>query len=95
MPRYVIERNIPGAGSLGDVECTTIARRSNAVLDELGPTIQWIHSYVTDDRIYCVYDAANEQEILEHAARGGFPADRVSLVQRVINPATGGVPAQG
>ncbi len=89
MPRYVIEREIPGAGSLGDAECVTIARRSNEVLEELGPSIRWIHSYVTDDRIYCVYDAPDAEVIREHARRGGFPADSIAEVRRMLTPATG------
>lgn len=89
MPRYVIERDIPGAGSLADAECSAIARRSNDVLREMGPSIRWIHSYVTGDRLYCIYDAADEQLIREHAKCGGFPADRISQVCRMIDPSTG------
>lgn len=89
MPRYVIERDIPGVGSLGDADCTAIARKSNDVLRELGPSIRWIQSYVTGDRIYCVYDSSNEQLIRDHASRGGFPADRISEVRIMIDPMTG------
>jgi hypothetical protein len=95
MPRYVIQRDIPGAGSLGDAEFSAIARRSNEVLRELGPSVQWIHSYVADDRIYCVYDAPDAESIAEHARRGGFPADVIAEVRRVIDPSTGAPIAGG
>ena len=90
MPRYVIERDIPGAGSLGDADCSAIARRSNEVLRDLGPSVRWVHSYVTRDRLYCIYDAPSEHLIRAHASRGGFPADRISEVRRMIDPGTGG-----
>lgn len=86
MPRYVIERDLPGAGDLSPDEIRAISQKSCAVLGELGPQIQWEHSYVTGDRIYCVYIAPNEAMIREHALRGGFPANRVSQVARVIDP---------
>ena len=88
MPQYVIERDIPGAGRLSPDELRGVSRKSCSVLDELGPDIQWHHSYVTGDRVYCVYSAPSEALILEHARRGGFPANRVSEVAAVIDPAT-------
>ena len=88
MPKYVIERNLPGAGRLSPAELEQIAARSNGVLRELGPDIQWVHSYVTADTIYCVYRAASADLVREHARRGGFPADRVSEVASVIHPGT-------
>jgi hypothetical protein len=90
MPQYVIERTLPGAGNLNAEQLQGVAQKSNSVLKELGPQIQWLHSYVTGDKIYCVYDAPNAELIREHANRGGFPADSVSEVKHVINPATGG-----
>ena len=86
MPKYVIEREIPGAGSLTDEELREITRRSCCVLDEMGPRIQWIESYVTDDKIYCLYSAPDAGVIQEHARRTGFPANRVSEVRAVIGP---------
>ena len=86
MPRYVIERDLPGAGDLSAEEVRAISQKSCAVLGELGPRIQWEHSYVTGDRIYCVYIAPDEAMIREHAQRGGFPANRISRVERVIDP---------
>ena len=88
MPRYVIERNLPGAGKLSPEEVKAVAQRSCGVLRELSSDIQWIESYVTEDRIYCVYIAPDEELIREHARRGGFPADRVSRVKRQISPLT-------
>ena len=88
MPRYVIERNVPGAGKLSPAEIRAVAQRSCGVLLELGSDIQWIESYVTEDKIYCVYVAPDEELIREHARRGGFPADRVSRVKRQISPLT-------
>jgi hypothetical protein len=88
MPRYVIERDIPGAGALGAEQLQGISAKSCGVLQELGPSIQWVQSYVTDDRIYCVYIAPDEAMVREHAARGGFPANRVSQVREVIDPTT-------
>ena len=82
MPKYVIERNIPGAGKLSVKELAGISRKSCSVLQNLGPQIQWVHSYVTDDKIYCVYIAPNEEMVKEHAKQGGFPANRVSEVRR-------------
>ncbi|WP_202845137.1 DUF4242 domain-containing protein [Luteimonas saliphila] len=88
MPQYVIERDIPGAGQLSPEALRGISQKSCAVLDALGPQIQWHHSYVTGDRIYCIYSAPSEALILEHARQGGFPANRVSEVAAVISPAT-------
>ena len=88
MPRYVIERDIPGAGSLSPQELKAISQKSCGVLEELGPRIQWVQSYVTDDRVYCVYNAPDEETVREHARRGGFPADRISRVSTVIDPVT-------
>jgi hypothetical protein len=88
MPRYLIERNLPGAGQLSPEEVRAVAQRSCTVLRELGSDIQWVESYVTDDRIYCVYLAPSEELIREHARRGGFPANRISLVRREISPLT-------
>jgi len=88
MPKYVIERDLPGIGSATDEEVQTISRKSCSVLTRLGPTIQWLHSYVTADKIYCVYIAPNEKMVREHAQRGGFPANCVSEVKSVIEPIT-------
>ncbi len=88
MPKYVIERDIPGAGKLSAEELRGISAKSCSVLQNLGPTIQWVHSYVTDDKIYCVYVAPNEAMVREHAKQGGFPANKVSQVREVIDPTT-------
>jgi hypothetical protein len=88
MPKYVIERNIPGVGSLPPEELQAISQKSCGVLRSMGPQIQWLHSYVTGDRIYCVYIAPDEQSVREHAERGGFPADRISEVISMIDPTT-------
>ncbi len=88
MPKYVIEREIPGAGKLSPEELHGISVKSCSVLKEMGPQVQWIHSYVTDDKIYCLYIAPNEEAVREHASRGGFPANRVSEVRSVIDPTT-------
>jgi Protein of unknown function (DUF4242) len=88
MPKFVIEREVPGAGNMTDAELKELARKSVAVLKAMGPEIQWLQSYVTGDKIYCVYMAADESMILEHARRGGFPANRVSAVRRLIDPTT-------
>ncbi len=88
MPQFVIERNIPSAGKLTPAELQAISATSCGVLRELGPSIQWVHSYVTDDKIYCVYNAPNEAMVREHAKQGGFPANCVSQVRSVINPTT-------
>lgn len=86
MPQFVIEREVPGAGSLSDLQLREISLRSLATLDGMGPQIQWLHSYVTEDKIYCVYLAPDENSIREHARRSGVPADRVSAVRRLIDP---------
>lgn len=88
MPKYVIERNIPGAGKLSAKELQGISQTSCGVLREMGPQIQWVQSYVTDDKIYCVYIAPDEQSIREHAEKGGFPADSISPVATIIDPST-------
>lgn len=87
MPKYVIERDIPGAGKLTQQELQGIAQRSCGVLKTL-PELQWVQSYVTDDKVYCVYIAPNEAAVREHASRGGFPATRVSEIRNVIDPTT-------
>ena len=86
MPRYVIERDIPGAGQLSPAELQTISQRSCSVLEQMGPRIQWQHSYVTGDKVYCIYLAENEQLLREHAERGGFPINRISQVAGIIDP---------
>ena len=88
MPKYVIERDIPGAGKLSPGELQGISQKSCGVLTKLGPQIQWVTSYVTGDKIYCVYIAASEEMVREHARQGGFPANRVSEVKSVIDPTT-------
>ena len=88
MPKYVIERDIPGAGRLSDAELQAISRKSCAVLDSMGPQIQWLQSYVTGDKVYCVYIAPDETAVRDHAQQGGFPANRVSQVTRIIDPTT-------
>ncbi|HVG12814.1 MAG TPA: DUF4242 domain-containing protein [Flavisolibacter sp.] len=88
MPKYVIEREIPGAGQLTPDQLKGISQTSCGVLSKLGPQIQWVHSYVTDDKIFCVYNAPNEEMIREHANQGGFPANSVSRVSAIIDPTT-------
>jgi len=88
MPKYVIEREIPGAGDLAAEQLNGVSQRSCSVLNELGPQIQWVQSFVTGDKIYCVYIAPNEEMVREHATRGGFPANKVSEVKNVIDPTT-------
>lgn len=88
MPKYVIEREIPGAGNLSAQELQAVSQKSCDVLNEMGPRIQWVESFVTDDKIYCVYVAPDEQTIREHAERGGFPANRISQVRGMIGPTT-------
>ena len=88
MPKYVIERDIPKIGDATAKDLMAISQKSCGVLDEMGPKIQWIHSYVTGDKIYCVYHAANAELIREHAKRGGFPANRVEEVKAIIDPAS-------
>jgi hypothetical protein len=88
MPRFVIERDIPGAGKLSSQELRAISQKSCSVLNSLGPQIQWVNSYVTDDKVYCVYIAPSEEMVREHARKGGFPANRVSAVRSLIDPTT-------
>ena len=88
MPKFVIEREIPGAGSLSAAELQGVAQKSCSVLQNMGPQIQWVQSYVTGDNIYCVYIAPNEEMIREHATQGGFPANRISEIKTVIDPTT-------
>jgi len=88
MPKFVIERSIPGAEKLSSAELQAVAQRSCGVLRELGPSVQWLESYVTQDKVYCVYVAPDEAAVREHARRGGFPADRVARVARMIDPTT-------
>jgi hypothetical protein len=89
MPKYVIERELPGAGKLTSGELRDISQKSNKVICDLGPDLRWQQSYVTDDKIYCVYVAPDEDILFEHARCGGFPADRISRVTSVIDPSTG------
>lgn len=88
MPKFVIERDIPGAGGLSPQQLQAISQKSCGVLREMGPQIQWVHSYVTDDKIYCVYVAPDEDAVRRHAQQGGFPANRISQIRSVIDPTT-------
>ena len=88
MPKYLIEREIAGAGKLSAPELQAVSQKSCSVLQQLGPQIQWVQSYVTGDKIYCVYIAPNEELIREHAAQGGFPANKISEIKSVIDPTT-------
>jgi hypothetical protein len=88
MPKFVIERDIPGVGKLASGELQEISRKSCGVLSEIGPGVQWLHSYVTDDKIYCVYIAPDEAAVRKHAEMGGFPANAISMVRSVIDPTT-------
>ena len=88
MPKYIIEREIPGAGNLSKEQLRAISQKSCSVLSRMGPQIQWIQSYVTGDKVYCVYIAPDEKAVREHAKQGGFPANRVSQVVDVIDPTT-------
>lgn len=88
MPKFVIERDIPGAGKLSAEDLHAISQKSCNVLDEMGPRINWVHSYVTTDKIYCVYIAPDEATVLEHATKGGFPANVISRVSTIIDPTT-------
>ena len=88
MPRFLIEREIPGVGKLTPQELRAISQKSCVVLRDMGPQVQWVHSYVTDDKIYCVYIAPNEEAVRRHAQQGGFPANRVSRIGTVIDPTT-------
>jgi Protein of unknown function (DUF4242) len=89
MPKYVIERELPGAGNLSADELRDISAKSNKVISSLGPEIHWLHSYVTDDKLYCVYIAPDEDIIFEHARCGGFPANKITKVAVEIDPSTG------
>jgi hypothetical protein len=89
MPKFVIERDLPGAGRLSPEERKAVAQKSNGVLQRLGPQIQWVESYFTDDRIYCVYVAPNAELVKRHAQDGGFPANRISEVRAMVDPTTG------
>ncbi|QJD30624.1 DUF4242 domain-containing protein [Methylococcus geothermalis] len=88
MPKYVIERTIPGAGNLSADELQRISRKSCSVLNAMGPQVQWLQSYVTDDKVYCIYIAPDEATLLQHALEGGFPADSIARVRTVIDPTT-------
>ena len=88
MPKYVIERELPGAGKMSSDELKAISEKSNGIMRDLGPDIQWVHSYVSDDKIYCVYNAANVEIINKHAECGGFPVNKISLVRSIIDPTT-------
>jgi hypothetical protein len=88
MPKYVIEREIPGAGRLSPQELQAVSQKSCGVLRGMGPQIQWVHSYVTENKIYCVYNAPDEETVREHARQGGFPANSVARVVAVIDPTT-------
>ena len=88
MPRYVIERELPGAGNLNHSQLRDISQKSCSVLDELGPSIQWVESYVTEDKIYCVYTAPNKEIVKRHAEKGGFPANRIEEIKNMISPVT-------
>jgi hypothetical protein len=88
MPKFVIERDIPGAGKLSPEQLQAISQKSCGVLRDMDPRIQWVQSYVTDDKVYCIYIAPDEDAVREHAQRGGFPANRISQVRSVIDPTT-------
>jgi len=88
MPKYVIEREMPGAGQLSVEELRGLSQKSCEVLRQMGPEIQWVESYVTDDKLYCVYIAPDEAAVREHAERGGFPANKISAVKTIIDPTT-------
>jgi hypothetical protein len=88
MPKFVIEREIPGAGEMSDAQIQAASQNSCRVLQELGPQVQWVHSYVTQDKIYCVYIAPSEREVRTHAERAGLPANSISAVKRIIDPTT-------
>lgn len=90
MPKYVIERDIPGLGKFSPAQLSEASRKSCNTLQKLSPRVQWVQSYVTDERMYCVYIAMNEEAVREHARQSGFPANRISEVRAVIDPVTGG-----
>jgi hypothetical protein len=95
MPKFLIEREIPGAGSLSQPELQSISQTSCGVLQKMGPQIQWLESYVTGDKVYCVYIAPNEEMIREHASQGGFPVNRISEIKTIIDPTTAEQAAAG
>ena len=88
MPRYIIEREIPNLGKLTEQELQAVSQKSCNILEKLGPRVQWVESFVTDDKLYCIYIAQNEDSIREHARQGGFPANRISAVRSAISPVT-------
>ncbi len=88
MPKYIIEREIPGAGALSATELQGISQKSCSILKNMGPQIQWVESFVTDDKVYCTYIAPNAEEIRQHAQEGGFPANKISQIRSVIDPTT-------
>ncbi|MDP9229778.1 MAG: DUF4242 domain-containing protein [Bacteroidota bacterium] len=88
MPRYLIERELPGAGKMNADQLHALSQKSCSVINELGPTIQWVESYVTEDKIYCVYNAPNKEIIKQHAEKGGFPANRIEEIKNMISPVT-------
>ena len=88
MPKYIIEREIPGAGSLTAQDLQGISQKSCGILNDMGPKIQWVESYVTDDKVYCVYIAPDEASVRSHAEQGGFPANRISQIKTMIDPTT-------
>ena len=88
MPQFVIEREIPGAGSLSEAQIREVSLRSLQTMNAMGPQIQWLHSYVTEDKVYCVYLAPDEQTVTEHSRKSGIPADRISAVRRLIDPSS-------
>jgi hypothetical protein len=90
MPKFIIERDIPGAGELSSDALQAISQKSCGILKNLGPHIQWVESYVTADKVYCIYIADNEQSIREHAEQGGFPANRIEKISSIIDPTTAG-----
>ncbi|OFW37372.1 MAG: hypothetical protein A3J29_01095 [Acidobacteria bacterium RIFCSPLOWO2_12_FULL_67_14b] len=88
MPQYLIERNVPGAGKMSAGDLKALSQKSCSVLNNMGPQIQWVHSYVTGDQIFCVYRAPNEEMLREHARQGGFPANKISEIKTTIDPTT-------
>ena len=88
MPKYIIEREIPGAGSLTAQDLQGISQKSCGILNDMGPKIQWVESYVTEDKVYCIYIAPDEETVREHAEKGGFPANRISKISTMIDPTT-------
>ena len=88
MPKFLIERNIPGAGNLTPEQLNGISQKSCAVIKNIGSEVQWLHSYVTQDKLYCIYIAANEEVVRRHAAEGGFPANSISVIKTIIDPTT-------